>query len=191
MPMARVEPARRSRRSRILSLPAHAQQILRVLLPTLDIATIRWREGIPLGFRAGQAAITLGSMSFRRTADVHFAPGRFDASTCTTLSMIVHEAAHVWQVASMARGRGFWILRLFYLRYISSWMRGGFRYERIRYEREAFSLERRFLEAARLVAAARPELPRGADGLPDPSHPGFAPALARELPRLVPLREPP
>lgn len=176
-------------RRRALSLPSHAEDVLRVLFPTLDIGAIRWIEGIPIGFRVGQTAITLGAWSLRRTADVFFDTGCFDPSSCTTLSVIVHEAAHVWQVSSMLRGRGLWILRPFYVRYVANWMRNGFQYERIRYEREAFSLQHRFLEAARQVAGANPDMPRGADGLPDPRDPGFAAALAVEWSKLVPFRE--
>ena len=142
-----------------------------------------------MGFRFSQTAITLGAIAPGHLANVFFAPGRFDAANCTGMSVIVHETAHVWQVRRMAGGRGFWIFRPFYLRYVMSWIRGGFRYERIRYEREAFSLERRFLEAARAVAEAHPDMPRLADGLPDPSHPDFPAALALEWSKFVPFRE--
>ena len=176
-------------RRRLLALPPHAQAILAILFPTLEVTRIRWLEGIPRLFRFGQTAITLGAPSPRRTADVFFAPGHFDASTCTGLALLVHETAHVWQVRGMARGRGFWIVRLFYLRYVADWIRHGLRHDRIRYEREASSLERRFLEAARAVARARPDQPRLRDGLPDPAEPGFAAALAAEWSRFVPFRE--
>ncbi len=116
-----------------LTLPESARAALAEKFPELDLATVRFVEGLP--FYARFAAVEPAALTW--AGAVYLAPGQFHPGTEDGLAILVHELVHIRQ----QREAGLFIFALrYFLDYFWNLVRTLNRaeaYRAIRYEAEA------------------------------------------------------
>lgn len=118
------------------------RQVVGLVFPTLELARVRWRRGIPLLFRHSRprpGAITLPHPFVPGRVEIHIQPRRFRPASLRGLDLVLHESFHALQVQECGGRCGLGLAHPFILLYVSLMVAVGLVYPRHPMERDAYA----------------------------------------------------
>jgi len=129
-----------------IELPDAARELVRIVLPTLDLERVDFHLGIPAGVpRQSTGGITLPATLSLRRIRIFIHPHSWDPESVQGLGLILHESFHALQIQEAGPGLG--LARPFVILYLACSAGTGFRYPLHPLEIDAYRLAGRWSSA--------------------------------------------